>query len=83
MLIEKFNAWMGEVGVDKLLHFFVAAWVVAEFKYFGTFLGFFGLFLVVVCSIVKECYIDDEADKKDGLWSFFGGALSLVIMWLL
>lgn len=82
-MIEKFNAWMEKVGVDKLLHFFVAAWVVAECKYFGTFWGIFGLFLVVVCSIVKECYIDEEADSKDGLWSFMGGALSLVILFLL
>lgn len=79
-LMRGFNAWMEKVGVDKLLHFFVAAWVVAEFKNFGTLWGCIGLALVVVAAVVKECYIDEQGDRKDGLWSFLGGAVSLAIM---
>ena len=46
-LVEKF-------GADKLLHFFVAAWLVAECKNYGIITGFFGWIAVIILSALKE-----------------------------
>ena len=57
-MIKKFNAWMEKVGVDKLLHFFVAAWVVAECKYFGLTAMLIGLLNICTLSVIKELWMD-------------------------
>lgn len=78
-MMKRFNAWMEKVGVDKLLHFFVAAWVVSECKAFGIIAGFFGWIAVIVLSAVKEHFLDDEPDPMDACAAAYGGIVSLLI----
>lgn len=79
-MIEKFNAWMEKVGVDKMLHFFVAAWVVAECKIYGVMWGCIGFAVIAILALVKEMYIDKKGDLTDALGSLLGGGLSLILM---
>lgn len=78
-MIEKFNAWMEKVGVDKILHFFVAAWLVAECKVLGFNVALLAFLVVSVLAVVKELYIDEESDLKDAWVSVLGGVVSLVL----
>ena len=71
-LVEKF-------GADKLLHFFVSAWLVAECKEFGIAAGFFGWIAVIVLSVLKEFMLDEEWDSMDVVAGAYGGFLSLAI----
>lgn len=79
MLIEKFNAWMENVGVDKLLHFFVAAWVVSECKAYGVAPMLLSFVVIVLLSVVKECVLDKTGDYKDVLCSMLGGVFSILL----
>ena len=79
MLIEKFNAWMEKVGVDKLLHFFVAAWVVAECKAYGVAPMLLGFVVIVLLAIIKEYILDKTGDYKDVLCSMLGGVFSILL----
>ena len=67
------------VGVDKLLHFFVAAWVVAECKAFGIGVGCIAWIVVVVLSWIKEDFLDDHVDARDIFAGALGGFVSLLI----
>ena len=71
-LIEK-------IGADKLLHFFVAAWLVSECKAFGIIAGFFGWIAVIILSAVKEHFLDDEPEPMDACAAAYGGVVSLLI----
>ena len=71
-LVEKF-------GADKLLHFFVAAWLVAECKNYGIIAGFFGWIAVIILSALKEFLLDEEWDSMDMVAGAYGGFLSLMI----
>lgn len=79
MLIEKFNAWMEKVGVDRLLHFFVAAWIVAECKAYGVAPMLLGFVVIVLLAVVKEYVLDNTGDYKDILCSMLGGVFSLLM----
>lgn len=68
-----------KVGVDKLLHFFVAAWLVSECKAFGIGVGCIAWIVVVVLSWIKEDFLDDYADARDIFAGAFGGFVSLLI----
>ena len=78
-MMERFNAWMEEVGVDKLLHFFLAAWVVAECKAYGVAPMLLGFVVVVLLSVVKEYVLDKTGDYKDVLCSMLGGVFSVLL----
>lgn len=78
-MIEKFNAWMEKVGVDKLLHFFVAAWLVAECKSYGVAPMLLGFVVIVLLSVVKEYVLDRTGDYKDVLCSMLGGVFSILL----
>lgn len=66
-----------KVGVDKLLHFFVAAWVVSECKAYGIGVGCIVWIVVVVLSAVKEKVFDDYVDARDLFAGALGGFVSL------
>lgn len=68
-----------KVGVDKLLHFFVAAWLVSECKAYGIGVGCIAWIVVVVLSWIKEDFLDDYADARDIFAGAFGGFVSLLI----
>lgn len=80
-MIDKFNQWIEKIGADKLLHFFVSAWLVAECKAYGEDVVIYGLIAVSLLYYVKE-RLDIKADAKDMLYSFLGGFLSVVLMGL-
>lgn len=68
-----------KIGADKLLHFFVAAWLVSECKAFGIIAGFIGWIAVMILSVVKEHILDGEPDSMDACAAAYGGFLSLAI----
>lgn len=79
-MIGKFNAWMEKVGVDKLLHFFVAAWVVAECKAYGVSAAGIGFVVIVVLAFLKERFLDKEFSAMDFWWSACGGFAPMLLM---
>ena len=68
-----------KIGADRLLHFFVAAWVVSECKAFGIIAGFIGWIVVIVLSAIKEHFFDDEPEPMDACAAAYGGFVSLLI----
>lgn len=71
-IIEKF-------GYDKLLHFFVAAWVVSICSMYGISVGGIAWIAIVMLSIIKEKVFDDYLDAKDIFAGALGGFISLVL----
>lgn len=67
------------VGVDKLLHFFVAAWIVSECKAYGIGVGCIAWITVVILSVIKEKVFDNHVDAKDIFAGALGGFTSLVL----
>lgn len=78
-MMKRFNAWMEKVGVDKLLHFFLAAWVVAECKAYGVAPMLLGFVAIVLLSVIKEYVLDSTGDYKDVLCSMLGGVFSILL----
>ena len=68
-----------KVGADRLLHFFVAAWLVSECKAFGIIAAFFGWIAVIILSAIKEHFFDDEPEPMDACAAAYGGIVSLLI----
>ena len=71
-LVEKF-------GADRLLHFFVAAWIVAECKSYGVAPMLLGFVVIVFLAVVKEYVLDKTGDYKDILCSMLGGVFSILL----
>ena len=71
-LVERF-------GADKLLHFFVAAWIVAECKSYGIAPMLLGFVVIVLLAVVKEYVLDKTVDYKDALCSMLGGLFSILL----
>jgi hypothetical protein len=69
-----------KVGADKLLHFFVAAWLVAECKSYGVVPMLLGFVVVVLLAVVKEYILDNTGDYKDVLCSMLGGVFSILLL---
>lgn len=66
-----------KVGMDKMLHFLVAAWAVSECKAYGIGAGCIAWIAVVVLSAVKEKVFDDYVDAQDIFAGALGGFVSL------
>jgi len=77
--MSKFNAWMEKVGVDRLLHFFVAAWLVSECKAFGVVPMLLSFVVVVLFAVIKEYVLDNTGDYKDVICSMLGGVFSILL----
>lgn len=77
--MAKINELIEKVGIDKIAHFAVGAWIVAEFKQYGVGFGFIGFLVVVALSIAKE-KIDKKITTMDLWWSVCGGCASLALM---
>lgn len=69
-----------KIGADKLLHFFVAAWLVSECKAFGIIAAFFGWIIVIILSAVKEHFLDACAAAYGGIVSLLIGVLKCFIL---
>jgi hypothetical protein len=77
--MNKLNSWIEKIGADKLLHFFVAAWMVSECKAYGIGVGCIAWIVVVVLSWIKEDFLDDQVDARDIFAGALGGFISLLI----
>ena len=62
---------VNKIGTDKLLHFLVTGWAVAEWHLPG-------FAVVILLGIIKEC-LDDKFDLKDLQWSLYGGLLAMLL----
>lgn len=68
-----------KVGADKLLHFLLTAWLVAEAKVYGELIMLLVFIVIILVGIYKEKKLDVKADYADVKWSIYGGLCS----WLL
>lgn len=81
-MIERFNLWIEKVGVDKLLHFLVAAWLTSAASVISMFAMFITILFVIVVSVVKEV-IDDHFDCRDIGAALLGSGVSVIIYLIL
>jgi len=65
-------------GQDKVLHFLVGAWIVAQFDDYGIIIGLLSLVPVGVLAYAKE-RLDAKADNGDIIASVVGGVCELVL----
>lgn len=77
--MELTNKLIEKVGVDKLLHFLVTAWIVAEAKCFGWIPMLIAFVILVGLGIYKEKKLDTHADYIDLKWSIYGGLFSIFL----
>lgn len=82
-MMKKFNAWMEKVGVDKLLHFSIGAWITA----LGGMYNHIGCLccggLIIILNIIKERLLDDNADYKDVFATLLGSVTSIIICYII
>ena len=81
--MKRFNAWMEKVGVDKLLHFSIGAWITA----LGGMYNHIGCLccggLIIILNIIKERLLDDNADYKDVFATSLGSVTSIIIYYII
>lgn len=82
-MLKRWNNLITRIGVDKLLHFLLFAWVVAEAKMFGLTAMWVAYWLMAVLSIVKEIWLDNKGDMKDVLYGAMGGGISVILSLML
>ena len=68
-----------KVGQDKVLHFLLAAWIMAQFTPHGVWMTLLGLLVVAAASVAKEKWLDDTPDWMDVAAAVLG-ALAQVFM---
>lgn len=82
-LMTKINEFLFEnqnFGIDKVLHFFVGAWFVAEFKIYGVIPMMVSWFIIIIIlSFIKEKYMDKNFDARDLFFGVAGGFLSILL----
>lgn len=81
-MLKKWNNFIERIGVDKLLHLLLFAWVVAEAKHFGVLAMWVAYWLMAVLSIVKEIWLDNKGDMEDVLYGAMGGGVSVIMYYL-
>lgn len=77
--MELTNKLIERVGVDKLLHFLVTAWIVAEAKCIGWVPMLIAFVILVSLGIYKEKKLDICTDYVDLKWSIYGGLFSVFL----
>ena len=81
-LMVKINNFLFEnpnIGVDKVLHFVVAAWFVAELKVYGVTPMMLGFIFITILAFIKEKYMDSVFSARDFLFSAIGGFTSILL----
>ena len=78
---------LNKIGIDKVLHFLVFAWIVAIGLAYSFTTGVYCFLGMVVLSLVKELVIDKKIDWVDLIAGIVGGIVSFALFipkdWLL
>lgn len=80
---EKLDNFIDKVGVDKMLHFLVGGWLTTIGLILGLKGGLIALFILLLVSIVKEKYMDNEFTKDDIKAALIGSGASFIIYFIL
>lgn len=82
-MMKRFNAWMEKVGVDKLLHFSIGAWITA----LGGMYNHIGCLccggLIIILNVIKERLLDNSADYKDVFATSLGSIASIIVYYVI
>ena len=81
-LMSKINNFLFEnpnIGIDKVLHFVVAAWFVSEFKIYGITPMMLSFLFISILAFIKEKYMDSVFSTRDFLFSVVGGFTSIIL----
>ncbi len=78
-LTDKINE---KVGQDKVLHFLLAAWAMAQFTGRGVWMAILGLLIIAAASVAKEKWLDDTPDWMDVAAAVLG-AIAQVLLHLI
>lgn len=78
-LTDKINE---KVGQDKVLHFLLAAWAMAQFTGHGVWMAILGLLIIAAASVAKEKWLDDTPDWMDVAAAVLG-AMAQVLLHLI
>ena len=79
---NKINQVINYCGLDKCLHFFVGAWMIALVSPLGIWWMIGAMIIVLVLSIIKEMFMDSMVDIKDIISGLFGALFSFLI-WII
>ena len=78
---------LNKIGIDKVLHFLVFAWIVAIGLAYSFTTGIWCFIGMVVLSLIKELVIDKKIDWVDLIAGIVGGIVSFALYipkdWLL
>lgn len=78
---------LNKIGIDKVLHFLVFAWIVAIGLAYSFTTGIWCFIGMVVLSLIKELVIDKRIDWVDLIAGIVGGIVSFALFipkdWLL
>lgn len=82
--MKELDNLLKKVGVDKVLHLFVGAWICSMFTFVAilqegnllwwqtVLMSVAGTLAALFLSVIKEIFLDDKPDWKDVLWAFYG-----------
>lgn len=70
--MKKLNNFIKDIGVDKVLHFAFGGWAVSVASPFGVLAMAIMFAIIMILSIVKEKYLDEEFDSGDINAAFLG-----------
>lgn len=82
-MMTRWNKLIERIGADKLLHFLLFAWVVAEAKQLGVPAMWMAFLIMAVISVAKELWMDKEGDVIDAICGVAGGCVSVVLWFVI
>ena len=84
---SKIAELLNKIGIDKVLHFLVFAWIVAIGLAYSFTTGIWCFIGMLVLSLIKELVIDKKIDWVDLIAGIVGGIVSFALFipkdWLL